>query len=356
MKENKEWEKKILENFQWNVAMFEFGKRYTKKENDSWFHSITLKKIAIFLIVAILLTGVGVSAKRVIEEYQNREIRTTISIADAIQNGYAENINMEYIYSDGVGLKLSSLFMSDNNMGITLDFKINHSMELDGNTLEYDYIVYNEKGEIYANYTNYESDDSDMIEEYRKEMHTQEDLNGYWLSIEKQCITSTKDNIEIATMITPKDTFPKAKKLFLMVKGIYSTEWDGENFKTKKLTNSNWKIEINVPDKFYNETVIEYALVEKTPEIEIQKAIVIETSMTFIATIQSINEYIEIKVEDENGNVYEANGKSFSRVGEDKITVSTQLPINKRMSTQTLYLKMKVSGEERNYVLQQISE
>ena len=44
------------------------------------------------------------------------------SVKNSTESGYAENLNTEYTYVKGIGCKINSYFISDNAVGIQLDF------------------------------------------------------------------------------------------------------------------------------------------------------------------------------------------------------------------------------------------
>lgn len=349
MKDNKE---QLFNNIKLNIAISEFRKEYNMKHIANR-KKLSLNRVAVIIIVLLIIIVGGVQSKNIIQNFTDRNpVYIINSISEAITNGYVENLNMEYIYSDGVGLKINSFSMSENDINIMLDFKLNDKTRLNGENLDYAYILYNENNEVYHVK---QGTNTNLIKEFIKKNNIKlkdNDIEPHCISGQNTYITRTDNNIVISSLMSAKDYFPKAKKLYIKVVGI---GYKNEKGKYKALSNSEWNIELNVPEKFYSESAIEYKLKDKINGINLEKMFTSNTSTTFTATIKDFNVGANnsISIIDENGKEYASQGKTFDGVNKDRIIC--QFPINKTMVTNKMYLKININGMEHIIELIQIN-
>lgn len=89
-----------------------------------------LSKVAvIFITVGIMTTGV-VFAKDIVNFITSLFTNSTPAIDSAVENGYLQNVNMDYVYSNGIGIKAEHLILDDFNLDISFSY------ESDNNTKE----------------------------------------------------------------------------------------------------------------------------------------------------------------------------------------------------------------------------
>ncbi len=347
--ENKDFTDKILENTKLNIAMSEFGKEYQMKNKDEKVKKYSyMKRVAAAMLVICLLVVGGVQAKNAIVEYENRNVvYGSKSISDAITNGYVENLDMDYIYSDGVGLKIDSFFMSDNDISIEFNFKMSDGIEIDEEGMSFAYVLYNENNEVY--YIDPLGTNRNIVREFAKEKKIKlenGEIPEYWSSSNAQYITYKKDNVIINNMIKAKENFPRAKKLHLKVYGIgygQGNKMLGGDY--EKISNSIWNIELDVPDKFYSSIGNEYLVSKNVENFQLERFYVTDTSTIFIANIKGINGK-KVTLYDENGNEYKSSdGYYYTGTNGDRIRV--EFPVNKRMTTEKMYIKYEIEGEEK---------
>lgn len=314
--------------------------------------NVRIKRIAvIMLLLGVIVIG-GVQANKIIQKFTNRNpVYIVNSISNAITDGYVENLNMEYIYSDEIGLKINSFCMSYNDINIVFDFKLSDKIKLEQENLEYAYIIYNENNEVYhvEKGTN-----TNLIKEFIKNSDVKlknNDIEPHFIMGQNMYITKNDSNIIISTLMSAKDYFPKAKKLYIKVVGVGYKDTKG-NYKS--LSNSEWNIELNIPEKFYSEQVFKYKLKETTSKIKLERMIVSNTSTIFTAIIQNFNSEAMNKVSiiDENGKEYTSDLINFDLTKKDRIIC--QFPINKSIITNKMYLKVNTFGIEEIIELEKI--
>lgn len=329
--------KKYEDSVKLHIAMSEFTKDYTFKKNSKY---LFLNKIAILFIVFSLLIIGGIKAKDIVKFFENREPSYIVeSISESIANGYVENLNMDYNYSDNIGFKIKSFSMSENDINLVLDFKLNEYLQLDVNDIEYSYILYNQDNYIYyiMNGTN-----KNIIEDFIKQKNIN-NIDLHVLNAQQVTITRTDNNIIISNLISTKDFFPKAKKLYIDIIGI---GYFDNNNKYIELSNSKWNIELDIPDKFYSNIAFNYKQETVIDNINIEKLMVTDTSTTFIAEIPFLNTLNiisnNIYITDENQNIYKTKSLLYEN---DKIIC--QFPITKNNTTDILYVNIIINGKDK---------
>lgn len=277
------------------------------------------------------------------KEFENRDISYgSSSVREAIENGYEENIEMDYIYKDGVGLKITNLMISDNDCSVKFKLKIDENIPATTNQpLSYGYAIYDENNNIYHVFEPIEIGNPKNLT-YFKKLYRELGINYNEYNVASiQCadssscggLLSVKDReFETEINLTSAKGFPKSKKLYIRVFDIFNmlieTEKDelGRNkvVDTEKLqiADNEWIIEIDVPEKFYERETIEFKLAEEIEGINLVKAVVTDTKMSvqigdndklldiiekgmhqeFNEFMQNINDNFHI--EDEIGTVY----------------------------------------------------
>ena len=333
----------ILDEIKLNIAISEFGRRY-KMRNSKMF---ILRKVAIIIFALIIIPIGYVQAQKNIVYFSNREpVYILNSISDAITDGYVEDLNMEYIYSDGIGLKIDSLMVSDNDINLVFNFKMSDQINSNGKNIEFGYLLYDENNEVYYNERN---TNINLLKDFIKKNNLKKDYDTqkYVLSSQKMSITNTNENFVVSSTIYAKAFFPKAKKLFVEVTGIGNFD---DRDKYKALSNSRWIFELDLPEKFYDSKPIKYELKELSAEIKLEGFFVTDTSSTLIAEIDGINNSgYDISIIDEFGNEYKTNEKSFSGINGDKITC--RFSIRKVNVTDKMYLKIEKGDQEEIFDL-----
>ena len=303
---------------------------------------------AVILIICVTITLVPQAYAKIkweieYKEFEKRDISYGYSsVREAMENGYEENIEMDYIYKDGVGLKITNLMISDNDCSVKFKLKIDENIPATTNPpLSYGYAIYDENNNIYHVFEPIEVGNPKNLT-YFKKLYRELGINYNEYKVvsipyadSSSCggLLSVKDReFETEINLTSAKGFPKSKKLYIRVFDIFNmlieTEKDelGRNkvVDTEKLqiSDNEWIIEIDVPEKFYERETIEFKLAEEIEGVNLVKAVVTDTKMTvqigdndklldiiekgmhqeFNEFIQNINDNFHI--EDESGVVY----------------------------------------------------
>ncbi len=244
------------------------------------------------------------------KEYEKREINTfKEAINDAIEDGYAEKLNMDYSYKNGIGVKIDSLMITKDSYIMNVNIKIDDYKNINSDTFDFGYAVYDENNNIYQVNDRYDYG-TGLTEIYERKLCTElgikySDNDIYSInqatSSEKVKMLFKDGELQTQVIIKSLKGFPKSKKIYIRifdigfimkdekVKNSGKIEiTDAEDF---KLSDSEWQFELEIPERFYNRNTIELQLAEKINGIELKKAELSETALI-----------LEINMKDESIN------------------------------------------------------
>jgi len=146
------------------------SKTYDKGKNLESIHSkiekeeITHKKhsnIAAILILTIFISSVGTTIyamkKRDLfyQEFENRKIGHSNAVNLALENGLEEQIDMEYLYQDDIGIKIDSILLTNDNLKMNVNFDFKNHSNLDTVNMGFSYAIYDEHNNIYQIFERY---------------------------------------------------------------------------------------------------------------------------------------------------------------------------------------------------------
>jgi len=337
-----------------------------------------LNFVSIFMI-AIMLVGVstGIYAKVQwdigFKEYQNREYEFGIgTIKDAEESGYVENIEMDYIVQDNIGVKVSSLLITDEYLEATVNFKFPENMEINTETFSYGFAIYDNERNIYGVHKRVNFEQFTERDRYTPYMYKEigVDYNRFDLYSLQLCDTLgaysiSADNHALSSKITIHSSkgLPRSRKLFIRVNDLgfnmveYTTDPNvGNYYENFDVSNKEWIFEIDIPEKFYERSTTELRLKENIEDLSIEKISVSEVGMIVKGTLNGFENMLQdsvpayntklreetIYITDESGNVYYE--KTAGLVA-DKDWFRMNFEITKNMLNQRWFLNVKI-GEK----------
>ncbi len=347
----------------------------------------TIRNVAVAMVVVTLLglatPNIYAQIKWNIEykEFENRPVEYGMaSIKQAMENGYEKNIDMEYVYHDNIGIKLSSIMITDDFFSMDVDFIFPKETIINTETFSYGYAVYDESKNVYG-VREGEVFDLEKITKgkgYWKKLYREENIKydkkanfpnaiGEFPGV--STVTTSKEGkiITNLSMSTPKK-FPKSKKLYIRIFDIGYTmnQYDEENPKLSvserfNLTDVEWKLEIEVPQDFYKRESIELKLAENVDGFELEKLTVTETGTNIIFKMDGFIDLVmsgkdmekdefEKKMDDA---LYITNeeGKRYSYTKNENGTYmngtyKAKFDLNKSDLNQKLYLNFKMNDKQ----------
>ena len=242
------------------------------KENKNKVVFRAIKTLATACTCCILITGV-VFAKDISNFIRNFFMKNE-GMDNAIEHGYIDNPNMEYINSNGSEIKISKVLMDDYNLSLEFSVKLNENIKIENiNEISFpDMIITDEENNILY------CEDRDVFEKYCKDNNLEykwkENNENYINSGSNTFIKSnTGDSINLVYNFY-SNKYPKSKKILININNILCSEKDKDT-----IINGNWIIKYDVPEKFYNREELVYIVKScSSDKIKVDQVTVSETT------------------------------------------------------------------------------
>ncbi len=319
----------VPENFT-SIILSSIQKEKIEKINHTQ-HS--LKKLAIaFSLCITCISILVVSAYPGFQFISKPEIGyVTSSLEEAVENGYIQNVDMDYMYFNNIGIKVNYIVMSDYNLDILFDLKFSGELlenvshiEL-GNLLIYDennnllFCGYNEKlAKKFFDSNNIKYQGSVLDKSYE---------SGYMC----EPIETSPLHIKYKYAIRSVKGFPNSKKLYISFDSVSINNNSQANEKGK------WAFELNLPEKFYNRISKEYVLCEPNDFIKLKQATVTDTLMQITYIVLNKKAFfMDYYITDSNGKRYNYNIVGSGRTVQNGNEVIITFPLNLSSATEQL--------------------
>lgn len=382
-------EKEIPEQFSKMIQKVMTGEKKTKNKilHNKWLNIAAVLLVIVLLGVATPNIYAQIKWNIEYKEFENRPVEYgSASIKQAMEDGYEKNIEMEYVYHDNIGIRLDALMITDDFYSMNVDFVFPKEMAINTDTFTYGYAVYDEDKNVYGVYEGGLAQ-LGTIPQYWKKLYQEENISynpkdvfpSRPLADEltgAMVVTSKEGNIIAkTTMKTPRE-FPKSKKLYVRIFNIGYTmfEYNEENPELSlseqfKLTDAEWKLEVEVPNSFYQRESILLKLAEDVEGFELKKLNITETGTSIIFKMDGFMDLImsgmgmskeefeqkmdhAIYMTDETGKRYSylnnSNGTYFDN------TYKAKFDITKNDFTKKFYLHFTINGIEHKVELIQV--
>lgn len=339
-------------------------------------------KIVVGILVIILMAIIGIMAYKLygLIDMDNRfqafekipTVETKGNLSYDKEENYAKVEGMDYVFQDGIGVKIDSINITDDTFKANVNLKLNK--EFDYKMLNFSYAVYDENKNIYNISTRMRMGENEKYDYNMifmgKELgvYGNKGLNRPHLASGSGSgnISSNKseriaiNGIEIET----RDKFPKSKKIYIKIFDIgYFEASKGENEKLNvknfDLSNAKWLFEFDIPEEMNKRETINLKLANEIPGLEISKITLTETK--FVMNFKS-EEYLRLisegkdmagdefrkkceemlNITDGEGNKYQET--SGGTIGDGGYSVSFN--ITKKDLAKKLFINFKVGDKE----------
>lgn len=310
------------------------------KEKTNNFTNI-FKYVACFAV--ILISSMGITFAKDIKKFvQQIFFDNGKGISEAMENNYYELYNDVTSESNGVNVNIGYVVMDDNFLGITFNFKFDKvHQELEYNRIYIpDMIIMDNEQNILF---------SDTYTE-KCCIH-----GGYSISEPEKDGENTK--ISYSMQSGENETFPNSKELYIKFNkiifgksfnSISSDEKIGksEDEIIKRLTidtiEGNWKIKMNLPEKFYNRNNSKYKFANKYDHLILNKANLTNTNFEFeIQTdekdiLNNINIDKSKYIENEKNEIFNTNSDGLKIENNGKIIYTAKFDLTSFNATNKL--------------------
>ena len=292
-------------------------KNYKKIISKSKEKNNVKKKILNMVAVLIVIILVGTTSTKIyakrqwaiqFKEYENRQYSFA---STAIENGYVENINMEYIYQNEIGVKVDSLVVTDDHFESNISFEFPENMVIDSESFVFGYAVYDEEN-LYNFNNRFRLDGSKTKFDFNYLKFLYEEMNidynkkdvfacQYADSCGITRVSAHDNNITSKIEMESIKGFPKSKKVYIRIFDLGYTMMDKanlveqaelENIEIEEfdITNKEWTFEIDVSDEMSKAENKELKVNDEIPNIEIKSCTLTETGMVILL---KTNDYID---------------------------------------------------------------
>lgn len=269
------------------------------KKNNTKFN--VKYKIAGICAVVLLTTTVvfAKDIKNIINNVFNYENTGKKGIQTAVNNGYIQNTNMDYIESNGTKFKIDYIAMDDSALALNFNFLLDESAEGFEGISFYDMKIY---------------DDNDNLIYTEVEKYPNESI-ALGIGIVKPILI--EGNNIIQSFLIESDRFPKTKTIRITFKKITLYNVNKGNPITKEIS-GDFDIKLDIEEKFYNRETIEYKIekVRETKDIKLDKVFVTDTSFNIIINDIPVYDFA-IDLKDSKGNIYNIENLFFHNVNDE---------------------------------------
>lgn len=286
-----------------------FAKKNTKHKSSFDF---ILKRVAILVISLSAITASTVFAKDIINFFTSIFTNSNEGVDTAVENGYVQNVDMDFIEDNNLGVKVDYVLMDDHNLNISFVYKYMSDDVEQITGLNYmDITIKDEKENVlYRNSKN--NQDNNMISNITKYTNNQQIIDNTTI---KSSLSATSNN------------FPKSKMLYISVNNISLNSNDKHiNF------SGNWNFSIDLADKFIYRTSYKYNCSEnryvdniKTELTDTSLNITLNLNTTFNKSV--LYSYDSIVLKDINDKKYYYTQMSTKTLSESNSTIIISYPL-----------------------------
>lgn len=304
-----------------------FDKLPEKKKKNSQFYKY---KVSIATACCSLFLITGIVFAKDIQQYIIDKFKLGKGIQTAIENGYIAETDNDYIsYNTNVvspqnkellndinlGIKINTYLIDNSNLSIEIKYKYDNKLKelVNTNNLQsielLDLIIIDdEKRVLYDGGV----DNKEIFENYCKENnlnYTFGNCSENYFNSGLNLFESSDESLEneksyIYNFYVEDENYPKSKKLNLIFTKISFNEFSAENV----ILNGNWNIELDIPEKMYNNVEGNYSVIKcENDNFDIYAAKLTETGFELGLKINELeNPEYPIELAEEEKRFYES--------------------------------------------------
>lgn len=272
---------------------FEMAIRNAFKNKKQLFIKQKVMRLATIICSFVVMISGIVYAKDIEKYFKSLFTNTTESIDNAVENGYFQTVDMDFVYDSDIGIKVDNLILDDLNLDISFCFRINDE---NINSIRFkEFIITNDNGKkIYEN----ETEKVDSIEDVS--LFT----SLTWENKPVKITNTTFTDSILFGLNQEKESF---NKLYFDVKSLSLTYIDNKT----EVIDGNWKFSVTLNDEMKKNDNIYYTLLEKNEYVESCTGTLSATGMTIELYL---NSYLDEELRDSLDDmlILKNNNKTFS--------------------------------------------
>ncbi len=297
-----------------------------------------LKRIAIFIICFGIIIATTVYAKDIINFLTSIFTNSNAGIDTAVENGYVQNVDMDFIECNNVGVKVDYILMDDHNLDISFVYKY-----YEGNTeTKFDNISFNNISIIDEN--------NNVLFWLSEDTIPNHNLNLINTTAQFNNVEKISDGTTYrSSLLLTSENMPVSHILTISINEI-------KLISNKKLINvdGNWSFSINLDNKFANRINNEYSYISNSSYVNSVVSNVSETSLILELNLNVLldeSKFLNpsnIVLYDKNNNYYnytKINCKNISTIEPYNSIITITYPITIYDDIDFLNLHINLSAE-----------
>lgn len=227
-----------------------------EKKQRNYFN--IMRKVAMIIISFGIISTSIVFAYDIINFITSIFTNSTEAIDSAVENGYVQNVNMDYIYDNDIGIKVDALVLDDTNLDISFIYNYQGKEPIDSLEL-YKYKIKDENNNIL-----YELDRSTA---YKESISSATQLK------KDNDIVLIDENIFKESLLYTSKQFINCKEIIIEISQIKITRNTNSNIK-----NGNWNFSVQIEEDLKNRESVFYTI-ENNNYLNDSKVELTETSL-----------------------------------------------------------------------------
>ena len=296
---------------------------------------IMLKRVAVFILCIGIVTATTVYAKDIINFITSIFTNSTPGIDKAVDNGYVQNVDMDFIMYNDVGIKVDYILMDENSLDISFVYKYYEDTAIVKNIKPTEFSIKDEQENIICHISEDSIGNANIIGD------------NIYSSSEQQLLDNS--TIRDSLLVTSKN-FPASQTLYVEISKIALTL--GE---TIKYIDGNWNFSINIDDKLVKRNSYEYSSTDNS-YIESVKTSLNTTSLSIELHLNTLFDEATlytrnaITLTDENNKTYRPNqmlSKNNNSSEPYSSTITLFYPISTYDDINKLYLHINLDSSKQ---------
>ena len=290
-------------------------------------------KIILFAIVLIL-----VLALISIIFYMKKSKISYIDLSSNITKNTSQNINMEYLYSENIGINVKEISISDNSLNFIFSLKQKNN-NIPSTLLNTNIIIYDDNRNIYCNSFQTTGNTNQKVKIY--DIEKLNDKNNLLSGSSYSIISKTENEATLQLLsYSPIKPFAQTKKIYIHIYDLEYTNSDGE----KITLHPEWYFSVNIEDLYT--PAKKYKFKENISDFNLSSIYISDYFTTIIYDTTN----------DSNISIVDNNGNSFQPFTSSNVQLfkKSTYTFNTSNITQPLYLRISNESFTKDIELEEI--
>ena len=306
------------------------------KEENTTKNAILLKRVAVFVVSLGVITATTVYAKDIVNFISKIFTNSNSGIDKAVDNGYVQNVDMDFIKCGDIGVKVDYLLMDDKNLDISFVYKYY------GDDVAFDSMTF-------GNLTIKDEEDNVLCAVSKN--HSDANIfNALGTTVKSSNKIEFLDNTTIReSVLSFSNQFPASQVLHIEIVDIELMKNDNIEY-----IDGNWNFSIRMDDKFVTRDSYEYSSTE-SPYVDNITTSLTNTSLSIELKLNTLFDEAtlyrrnSIILKDENGNKYrptKTRSQNINNTEPYSSTITLTYPISTYDNINKLYLHINLDSSK----------